>query len=599
MAVCILAHNGVGLGHLTRSIEIGTHFAENNIRPFLFCPNPNLISRNLPFTLVRTKSIKNPFDPYRPRVEDQINSAGNIGPYKLFIEDTHPMAVQLSPKIKKILVVRPTTFEYLEEIKQNYSFYYDAFFIADHFESPTWPYTVAETEDIKCWENWKITGPIFRSPQPTQIQMIKNKYSWREKIPFFVFSMGGGGQHLDSNDINTFIDQALKIASDIKRRCIESRFIFVKGPLFDQTIEIPHEFEEVDLEDNMPELFSICKAAIIRPGFNSVWECIAGGTPFVCIQGTTKCEPISEKLHKLIESGIIPENNSIADIFKTKIWEENISKVKSRWDGKPGKEFLEAIEKKEEMELVLNDPAEPRTFHRFSKAFKDLNIDGIGKSFFFRVDDVIELSPEMVFILSLCSKQDVFLSLEIIPYLSIIEEIDLLEYDPSFKNVIVSQHGFNHAINLINPDSVRSEFTFLEPTKTELENIAIGKAILTKTFPQRFKNGFSAPFDMIPDWFDQYWRSLRGEYISVINQRIRFKSVPKIQVPIDLWDWKENRMITLELLCKKMETEVKRRDNIGIVLHPKHFANRENRAYIFDLIEGLKERGFNKHYNKY
>ena len=55
----------------------------------------------------------------------------------------------------------------------------------------------------------------------------------------------------------------------------------MQGPYFPPRIPIPPRFEVVQDEQQMPALLKIAKGAVIRAGFNTTWECLAAGTPFL------------------------------------------------------------------------------------------------------------------------------------------------------------------------------------------------------------------------------------------------------------------------------------------------------------------------------
>jgi len=114
-----------------------------------------------------------------------------------------------------------------------------------------------------------------------------------------VFTVGGGGVHvLDPNglDIIRFLRLASQVADAVQAARPKVRLMFVRGPLFPPRIPIPSRFEVVRDESHMPALLKIAKGAVIRAGFNTTWECLSAGTPFLPMVGTTYMEPVTTRV---------------------------------------------------------------------------------------------------------------------------------------------------------------------------------------------------------------------------------------------------------------------------------------------------------------
>ncbi len=87
-----------------------------------------------------------------------------------------------------------------------------------------------------------------------------------------------------------------------------SRLIFVKGPYFPADVHVDDCFEVVPQEPRMPALIAAADGAVIRTGFNTTWECLSAGTPFLPFLGTTYAEPTEQRLKGLRTLGLVPEN---------------------------------------------------------------------------------------------------------------------------------------------------------------------------------------------------------------------------------------------------------------------------------------------------
>jgi hypothetical protein len=308
VAIVAVGRNGIGLGHIARVIAACEAMCKAGLKPLLFADQiaSRVIPRNIPTVLIPKMGELDSED--LAELENRVGAAALISSPSVVIEDTHPMGFELDRRIERILIVRPLVFSALMELKQGYESHYDRFFFADHPDSPTWPYSRDESHEIAKWERWSCIGPIYRSAPRDQIAEVRRRYSWASSRRICVFSLGGGGEHHGADDASAFLLQAEAIARRIRTCDPRSQLVFVKGPLFACHREIEGIFQTVDIEPLMPALFAISDLACIRPGFNSTWECISGGTPIVPILGTSYKEPITERLHRLAQFGLLAQD---------------------------------------------------------------------------------------------------------------------------------------------------------------------------------------------------------------------------------------------------------------------------------------------------
>jgi len=577
MAIILLAINEIGLGHLSRMVEIADHLYEKGEKPILFyqCKKFPFPSRD--YLTRRIQPLLRSDETYIKEIEEIINTSCSITSPSIFIEDTHPSSLKIRDTIDKFLVVRPTTFTYLSFLKRAYGSYYQGFFIADHYDSPTWPYTEEETDTISKWSNWHLLHPIYRKPAISSITAIKNNYSILGKQPIVVFSMGGGGQQAGADDVRPFLQTALSISDGILSNWKNVRLIFIKGPLFPKDVEIPDRFEVVDNEPEMPALLQSATAAVIRPSYNTIWECIHGGVPFYAVEGTTFSEPIDSKLQRLRAFGLLLQEQAFDEKFHPG-FKLACKKIISRWNGYPADRFFELLTGLGKSSLQIPD---------------DLQHLNRG---FIRIDDVYQLDEELIEILSLCQSHQLFTSLEIIPYLTKLEEQELRPFDPDYKNIIVSQHGYSHLLNAATLSTKRSEYSFSsEVPGPEEQELLAGQVIMRNKYPKRYKKGFSAPFDAYPEWLEGVWEKNDYAYITAIHPPA-YLGFPCISASVDVWDWTAKQMKPAHVLSDLILRSIRKNGYYGIVLHPIHFrikANRERLRALLDDLDRSKIQQYN------
>jgi hypothetical protein len=216
-----------------------------------------------------------------------------------------------------------------------------------------------------------------------------------------------------------------------------------------------------------------------------------------------------------------------------------------------------------------------------------------GKRLVIRVDDVTDLSFGVNGILKLAKTFRFHLSLEVIPYLNKLKDVDLDPFDPLQELIEVSQHGYCHLPRLA-VGARQSEFSSNRavPFERELKWLRSGKAILAQAFPRRFMLGFSPPFDSVPKWIAQAWKQLGGMFISTMEARPHGARIPTVRVPIDLWCWSHNRRRTTGALWGDIANCSNRLGYAGLVIHPQHFQTQNHLDWLQTLFADLSTIGF-------
>lgn len=305
MSIVAIGRNGIGLGHLSRTVAVCEALSGVGFRPLIFTSDTAgaLIPHTLPATLIH--GLGTLTRPDLREFQRRVESAALMSEPSVVIEDTHPIGITLSSAIARFLIVRPLTFSALLNLKHVNQSEYSHFFIADDPGSPTWPYDSDETFQIQGWDKWTCVGPIYRRAQSRDITEVRRRYSWSPDRRICVFSLGGGGEHVGADDATEFLRKAEEIARKIRTIDRKAQLIFVRGPLFSTRRGVGDIFEDVPFEPLMPALFAISDLACIRPGFNSTWECLVEGTPIVPVVGTSYQEPIAARLQRLKQLGFL------------------------------------------------------------------------------------------------------------------------------------------------------------------------------------------------------------------------------------------------------------------------------------------------------
>lgn len=301
MPVILVARNTIGLGHIARSVALSEQLAEHGLAPLLIISGGHrfAIRHDIPSAAVNYRT----FDISRQAFYKYIQNLALMSSPAVIVEDTIPEIPSLDSEVKRVLILRPPTFDAALGLNDNHGDIYDRIVVADHPDSPTWPYSLPETGKLMKLPNWHFGGPIYRKPDELAIDRLRKKYGAFPNGRICVFTMGGGGEHEGTDDARIFVERSTEIAMSLRRIDERAHLIFVKGPLFRSNISIPSVFKVVEQEREMPALIAAADTAVIRPGFNTTWECIAGGTPFLPIFGSSFQEPIPTRVARLQSAG--------------------------------------------------------------------------------------------------------------------------------------------------------------------------------------------------------------------------------------------------------------------------------------------------------
>lgn len=600
MAILFLSLDGIGLGHLSRSFEICRALKEMGERPVIFSQGiyPPHFEQEIPGKTVPT--LWQATEAECAEIGRHIVSYVSLSRPAAVLEDTHPAPIELPSNIPRFLFVRPTLFSHMVSLKNQFSDRYEHFFICDAPGSPTWPYTEKETDELQRWERWSSIGPVFRTASAEGARVVEERYKFKEGQKIYVCTMGGGGrQYAGDQDFDTFLERALQLADSLRSADPDCRLIFVRGPFFPAQIEVPAMFESVSEEPYMPELLCRADGAIIRPGFNTIWECLRAGIPFTPVFGTTHVEPVRERLSSLREAGVVCDDLASRDNDpqrRDKV-RQLCTSILKRWAGRPDLSLLRKFLSSRQdaglrPELAVSSYEEQKERERREKRARELHKTGENtRKLLVRVDDVVGLDDDLLFVLNVCRDLEVCASLEVVPYLSTLSdsELDRLDGGRIFE---VSQHGYAH-LPVVRPNGRKGEFS---PTRAPSE-IAIGQlrrgfSMLRAAFPQRFRGGYSPPFDGLADWLPAVWRNIGGSYLSLIWAFSNEPALPVVRVETEFWDWETGQPYSLDAIIQNLLAGTQKAGQAGLVIHPQLMKDHSNRALLKELLTSLISSGF-------
>ena len=441
----------------------------------------------------------------------------------------------------------------------------------------------------------------------------------------YVFGMGGGGVHANgSGDIARYFAEAERIGRLLRQSYGDCRLLFVRGPLFPAGQSIPELFEDYRTEDDLPSLYSVAAGAVVRAGFNTTWECLAAGTPLIAIEGYTYAEPVADRLKSLTAAGLLPQSvEQWLDPEWTASFKQAAAATVSRWPLAKANDTLQAVidpevavdergtalapvvrpfNKREPKSDSLIPRAAPLAPPHWPLAAQKGTVpfcaasnntadsvkgDSPRPALLVRIDDVIELSPELHLTIDLCTARGLSVSLEIVPYLCRFNERELLEFLGGAVRFEVSQHGYAHLPRRL-ANGRKSDFFSDQDFEADLER---GVATLRRLFPTTFRGGFSAPYDTFPPGFGASWQRLGGRYLSALWDRLADCPLPVVYHAVDPWDWRRGTEHPQARMLRKLRESLARDGHAGLALHPQLLTTAARVAKLEQLLDAALTLG--------
>lgn len=146
-----------------------------------------------------------------------------------------------------------------------------------------------------------FVGNIFRALNLSKIPEIEKKYK-QNKAEILITVVGGGGGIIQ--DTKKFFNHVANLAKKINLTHKNIKWLFVKGPLFTDSLSFK-EFDIIDYELNMPELFAVSDLIISRGGYNSVNEIITAKTPALINPGFCFYDDQKTRIQRYVNKGFI------------------------------------------------------------------------------------------------------------------------------------------------------------------------------------------------------------------------------------------------------------------------------------------------------
>lgn len=222
------------------------------------------------------------------------------------IEDTYPdefylnlPSLQFVPKI--LIVNRLVAVEF-----ENYYFngileQYDKVIVLKNKSEFLRELTSIEVKNfVNYSDKIDYSGNVFNEPSSICCEKIKEKYELTKYKKNVVVNCGAGGWHIGENICRTIFEKIIAVGNELCSG-YEMQIIILLGPYSSYIIpelqQLLHEnacVKMIDFEDHSDALFHEADLVILRPGYNSTMEALAGRGEVILLPGISYLESQEE-----------------------------------------------------------------------------------------------------------------------------------------------------------------------------------------------------------------------------------------------------------------------------------------------------------------
>ncbi len=292
--ILFLLKNGIGFGHFRRALVIADDLRKMGHKVFFITQakstdlfiDKGFTVFNIPFMHRLPSNLSELF------LKQLINKIVlTVDPY-IVVEDTDPDSIyDQIPSLRycrKVLIMRRIEEDALVSMLANKKFakYDRVIFLQPKQEL----FNDVNNPKLRLWLEFSqkvvFAGPVFCLPDKKDVQKIIEKYG---KDDLIVFNAGAGGEHFGEGFCKKLFETAVMVAPKLKH----NRIVIVKGSNYQDDVIVPDNIKNVtvvDYEPLMPALFNVAKICVLRPGYNAVFESLAGKANLLLIPSVSYLE---------------------------------------------------------------------------------------------------------------------------------------------------------------------------------------------------------------------------------------------------------------------------------------------------------------------
>lgn len=300
--IVFMLQNGIGFGHFKLALTISKYMKDKCEISFIAQAKSTMIFDNYDYKVYNFPML------YSLKSNNEILIMNNlinkliedIHP-DLIIEDTYPedfyMNLPATKNISKILLMnRLNSTEFENFFYNGVLNQYDKLIVLKEKEVFINEINAKEVKNYATYSDRIIyLNGVFNEPTEEIKEEVENKYNLKNFEKNIVVNCGAGGWHIGNNICEKIFDKVINVTNNLVKKGMNVQSILVLGPYSKYLEEkykncINGHIKIVDFETNLDALFTKTDLVILRPGYNTTMEALAGKQNVLLLPGISYME---------------------------------------------------------------------------------------------------------------------------------------------------------------------------------------------------------------------------------------------------------------------------------------------------------------------
>lgn len=300
--IVFMLQNGIGFGHFKLALTISKYMKDKCDISFITQAKSTVIFDNYDYKVYNFPML------YSLKSNNEILIMNNlinkliedIHP-DLIIEDTYPedfyMNLPATKNISKILLMnRLNSTEFENFFYNGVLNQYDKLIVLKEKDVFINEINAKEVKNYATYSDRIVyLNGVFNEPTEDVKKEVEKKYNLNNFEKNIVVNCGAGGWHIGNNICEKIFDKVIDVTNNLVKKGMNVQSILVLGPYSKYLEEkykesINEHIRIVDFETNLDALFTKTDLVILRPGYNTTMEALAGKQNVLLLPGISYME---------------------------------------------------------------------------------------------------------------------------------------------------------------------------------------------------------------------------------------------------------------------------------------------------------------------
>lgn len=300
--IVFMLQNGIGFGHFKLALTISKYMKDKCDISFITQAKSTVIFDNYDYKVYNFPML------YSLKSNNEILIMDNlinkliedIHP-DLIIEDTYPedfyMNLPATKNISKILLMnRLNSTEFENFFYNGVLNQYDKLIVLKEKDVFINEINAKEVKNYATYSDRIVyLNGVFNEPTEDVKEEVEKKYNLNNFEKNIVVNCGAGGWHIGNNICEKIFDKVIDVTNNLVKKGMNVQSILVLGPYSKYLEEkykesINEHIRIVDFETNLDALFTKTDLVILRPGYNTTMEALAGKQNVLLLPGISYME---------------------------------------------------------------------------------------------------------------------------------------------------------------------------------------------------------------------------------------------------------------------------------------------------------------------